>query len=44
MPVLLTREADYARWLNPELSGRGAFEPLFAPHDPHAMRCYAAEK
>ena len=34
MPVMLTSEAEYARWLNPELTGREAFEPLFAPFDP----------
>jgi putative SOS response-associated peptidase YedK len=42
MPVMLTSEADYARWLNPDLSGRAAFESLFAPFDPSRMDSYPA--
>jgi putative SOS response-associated peptidase YedK len=30
MPVMLTGEADYARWHNPDLAGREPFESLFA--------------
>jgi hypothetical protein len=38
MPVLLSREADYSLWLNPEATERGAVEHLFAPTDPAIMR------
>ncbi len=42
MPVLLTGEAEYTRWLNPELTTRGGLEALFVPYDPAAMASYAA--
>lgn len=42
MPVLLVGEAAYARWLNPTLSGRAAFEPLFKPFPADEMLCYSA--
>ena len=37
MPVLLANQADYALWLNPEATERGAVEHLFAPTDPALM-------
>jgi putative SOS response-associated peptidase YedK len=40
MPVLLTGEAQYARWLNPELTNWPALESLFAPYDGDAMELY----
>lgn len=42
MPVMLTSEADYARWLNPELTHRAALESLFAPFDAAPLESYAA--
>jgi putative SOS response-associated peptidase YedK len=42
MPVILAREADYARWLNPELAGRAAFEALFGPFDTAELLSYPA--
>jgi putative SOS response-associated peptidase YedK len=42
MPVMMTSEADYARWLNPELTGRAALEPLFAPLESNRLECYPA--
>jgi putative SOS response-associated peptidase YedK len=42
MPVVLSGEAQYARWLNLDLMGRPALESLFTPYDPRAMQCYAA--
>lgn len=44
MPVLLTSEADYAQWLDPERSGRDTFETPFAPYGPSGMQRYAAVK
>jgi hypothetical protein len=31
MPVLLTSEAEYAAWLNPEVVERGPLEALMRP-------------
>jgi putative SOS response-associated peptidase YedK len=42
MPVLLTSEAEYGAWLNPERAGRESFEALFAPLPPEKMEKYAA--
>ena len=42
MPVLLTDEAQYAAWLNPETTERGPLESLFAPFDPALMSFYRA--
>lgn len=44
MPVLLTCEEEYARWLNPDLVGREPFVSLFAPFDPTRMAKYPAKK
>jgi putative SOS response-associated peptidase YedK len=41
MPVLLSSEAEYRLWLNPELTGRAAVEKLFAPSDAALMTCRA---
>lgn len=43
MPVILTGEAQYARWLNPELKGREPFESLFNPYNEAEMRSYPAK-
>jgi hypothetical protein len=40
--VLLTSEAEYATWLDPELIGREPFEALFAPLPPERLEKYAA--
>ena len=37
MPLLLSSEADYAAWLNPETPGRAAVEHLLRPTDPAMM-------
>ncbi|HYO26225.1 MAG TPA: SOS response-associated peptidase [Lacipirellulaceae bacterium] len=42
MPVVLTGEAAYARWLNTDLSGRAAFEPLLRPLPEGELWTYAA--
>ena len=42
MPVLLTSEEQYARWLDPNVVARGPLEPLFAPADAQSMHMYAA--
>jgi putative SOS response-associated peptidase YedK len=42
MPVMLTSEPEYALWLNPELTDRGPFEPLFRPLDPRRLQMYKA--
>jgi putative SOS response-associated peptidase YedK len=44
MPVLLTSEEQYARWLNPELVDREPLEQLFLPLDPAKMAKYPADE
>ncbi|MEQ9379750.1 MAG: SOS response-associated peptidase [Pirellulales bacterium] len=43
MPVILDSEASCAKWLNPELIGRGALEELFVPFDDELMDQVVAE-
>ena len=42
MPVLLTREEEYARWLDPEIVERGPLEELFATFPDGGLECWAA--
>lgn len=42
MPVLLTTEDQYARWLNPEFTAREPLADLLTPYDPQLMTMYAA--
>jgi hypothetical protein len=42
MPVLLTSEAEYAAWLNPEIVERGPLEALMRPLADGVLECYPA--
>jgi putative SOS response-associated peptidase YedK len=43
MPVMLTTEAEYARWLNPEAAERGPLEELMQPMPDGKLQSYAAK-
>jgi putative SOS response-associated peptidase YedK len=43
MPVMLAGAGAYAKWLNPDLSGRAAFESLLRPFPADEMESFAAE-
>jgi putative SOS response-associated peptidase YedK len=40
MPVMLTGEPAYAKWLNPGISGRSALEPLLRPFSAYELELY----
>jgi putative SOS response-associated peptidase YedK len=42
MPVVLTGEAAYAKWLNAEISGRAALDPLLRPLAARELEFYRA--
>jgi putative SOS response-associated peptidase YedK len=42
MPVMLTGEPAYAKWLNPEISGRSALESLLRPFSEYELEFYRA--
>jgi len=42
MPVMLTREEEYARWLNPETAERGPLEELMRPAPDGVLERYKA--
>jgi putative SOS response-associated peptidase YedK len=44
MPVVLTGEAAYAKWLNAELSNRAALESLFRPFSACELEFYQPQK
>ena len=44
MPVLLTTEAEYGLWLDPDIAERAPLEELFAPHPADAMASYDAKE
>jgi putative SOS response-associated peptidase YedK len=43
MPVMLTNEAEYARWLDPEIIERGPLEELLRPCAPGRLAKYEAK-
>jgi len=43
MPVMLTTEADYATWLNPEIVERGPLEELLRPAPDGQLKCYKSK-
>ena len=44
MPVLLTTDAEMARWMDPEIVERGPLEELFRPYDSKVLRHYPYAK
>jgi putative SOS response-associated peptidase YedK len=42
MPVMLTGEPAYAKWLNPGISGKSALEPLLRPFSEYELEFYRA--
>jgi putative SOS response-associated peptidase YedK len=43
MPVLLTTQAEYARWLNPEAAELGPLEELMRPMPDGMLQSYSAK-
>ncbi|QDT49129.1 SOS response-associated peptidase [Symmachiella dynata] len=41
MPVILSGEESYARWLDPDVKDRGPLEDLFVPFEEQLMTCVA---